>query len=542
MNLLRIIFSIWVIVLTLPSISLASSKLPILYDVTQKSGISFRHSFGDGELSNIVESAGVGVALVDYDNDGLLDIYFVNGSYNKNVNHPKGRKLKGKLRNRLYRNKGDWNFEDVTDQSGIGDTGYGMAALFGDLDNDGDQDLYVTNYGNNKLFQNNGNGTFTDITDKAGVGCKLWSLGVTYLDFNHDGFLDIYVGNYLKYDPEYSNFYPGDAFPGPLAYSGQPDILYRNNGDMTFTDVTQKAGILNTQGRAMGISAADIDNDGLVDIFVANDAMENFLYRNNGNSTFTNIALISGTGFGQNGEATSAMSPEFGDLDNDGDVDILVPDMDYSSLYINTGKGFFADESSVSGLASACGQYTSWSGNIFDFNGDSLLDIFITNGDPHFYEPEEDLLLLNMGNNKIKDISPRVGEHFQQKRMGRGSAIGDLDNDGDLDIVITNLGDTPIIYRNDSQVGNNWLQIELSSKHANRDAFGTRVRVYSGSGTQQREVLSSSGYLSQSDSRLHFSLGASPSADKIEIIWPGGRKDVYTDIRANQSIKLQESW
>ncbi len=520
--------------------SSAAAAQGAVKDITEEAGINFHHNFGDDKLSNIVESAGVGVAMVDYDNDGNLDIYFVNGAFNKDINHPKGRKWSGKLRNALYRNQGDGTFVDVTEAVGVDDEGYGMAALFADIDNDGDQDLYLTNYGRNKLYRNNGNGTFTDITDHSGVGCKLWSLGATFLDYDRDGWLDLYVGNYLQYDPDYQNYYAGDGFPGPLAYNGQPDILYHNRGNGTFEDVTRKAGVFNPQGRAMGVGSTDIDNDGYMDIYVANDAMENFLYRNNGDGTFSNIALYTGTAFGQNGEATSAMSPEFGDIDNDGFIDILIPDMGYSSLFVNSAQGFFTEISSLSGLAAACGQYTSWSGNFLDFDGDSLLDIFMTNGDSHFYEPEEDLLLHNVGGRKLKDISRHLGNDFQQKNMGRGSAVGDIDNDGDLDIVVTNLGGKPILYKSETNSTFHWLQIRIQGTTSNRDGIGTRVKISTPQATQTRDVISSSGYLSQSDSRLHFGLGKNTKVDTIEIIWPDGKTSVFNNINADQLITYKE--
>ncbi|MBW1899908.1 MAG: VCBS repeat-containing protein [Deltaproteobacteria bacterium] len=312
------------------------------------------------QLSNIVESAGVGCAFIDYDQDGDLDIYLVNGSYKKSVNHPQGRRFDGKLSNALFRNDGDGSFSEVTKAAGVGDSGYGMAVLFADYDNDGDPDLYLTNYGNNTLYKNNGDGTFTDVTKAAGVECELWSVGCTFLDFDNDGWLDLYVGNYLAYDPDYQNYYAGDGFPGPLAYPGQPDVLYRNKKDGTFEDVTKKAGVFNPQGRAMGVASCDFNDDGFMDIFVANDAMENYMYRNNKDGTFTNIAFLAGTGFGQNGEATSAMSPEFGDFDLNGKMDILIPDMGYSSLFLHTGPESYTEISSTSGLAAICGQYTSW--------------------------------------------------------------------------------------------------------------------------------------------------------------------------------------
>jgi hypothetical protein len=516
-------------------------QLPVLVDITQQAGITFVHSIGDYKLSNIVESTGAGTAFFDYDGDGDLDIYFVNGSYLKEINHPRGRKLAGKLRNALYRNNGNGTFTDVTTRAGVGDQGYGMGCLAADYDNDGDADLFVTNYGPNVLYRNNGDGTFTDVTGKAGVsGGNLFSTGCTFLDYDGDGNLDLYVGNYVRYDPNYTHYFAAEAFPGPLSYKGQADILYRNRGNGTFEDVTRKAGVYNPQGRAMGVASCDLDNDGSMDIFVANDAMENYLYRGSGKGTFTETALLSGTGFGQNGEATSAMGPEFGDFDRDGLVDIMVPDMEYSCLYHNTGKGFFVEMSAQSGIAAACGQYTSWSGNFFDYDNDGLLDIFISNGDSHHLEPEEDLLFRNINGKQFQDVSAQAGKDFQIKFVGRGSAVADFDNDGDLDILVLNLNDRPRLMRNDGGNRNHWLIFRLLGKQGNRDAIGSQVRLTSGGTTQTREVISSSGYLSQSDRRLHFGLGKNKKAEKVEIRWPDGKIQVLKNLDADQILTITE--
>jgi len=309
--------------LVLMSTSFAEQPAPPRFvDITDGAGIRFVHSFGDDELSNIVESSGAGCVFFDFDNDGDLDIYLVNGRYLESVSSVRGRSLAGKLKNALYRNNGDGTFTDISDAAGVGDTGFGMAAVSADYDNDGDRDLFVTNYDRDTLYRNDGDGTFTDVTREAGVGSELWSVGASFFDADGDGLLDLYVGGYLVFDPEYRNYFAAEAFPGPLAYRGQKDILYHNNGDGTFTDVGRTAGVGTTNGRAMGVSAADIDDDGDQDIFVANDGMENFLYRNRGDGSFENIALRTGTAFGQNGEATSAMGPEFGDFDSDGLLDL----------------------------------------------------------------------------------------------------------------------------------------------------------------------------------------------------------------------------
>jgi hypothetical protein len=515
-------------------------QLPVLVDITQKAGITFVHSIGDYKLSNIVESTGAGTAFFDYDGDGDLDIYFVNGSYLKEINHPRGRKLAGKLRNALYRNNGDSTFTDVTIRAGVGNQGFGMACLSADYDNDGDADLFITNYGTNVLYRNNGNGTFTDVTQKAGLSSNFFSTGCTFLDYDRDGHLDLYVGNYLLYDPNYKHYFAAEAFPGPLAYQGRADTLYRNRGNGTFEDVTRKAGVFKPQGRAMGIASCDLDGNGIMDIFVANDAMENYFYRGSDKGIFTDIAPLSGTGFGQNGEATSAMGPEFGDFNLDGLIDIMVPDMAYSCLYRNTGKGFFVEMSAQSGIAAACGQYTSWSGNFFDYDNDGLLDIFISNGDSHHLEPEEDLLFRNINGKQFRDVSAQTGKDFQAKFVGRGSAVGDFDNDGDLDILVLSLNDRPRLMRNDGGNRNRWLMVRLIGKQSNRDAIGSRVRLTMGGTTQTRNVISSSGYLSQSDNRLHFGLGKSKKAEKIEIRWPDGKIQVLKNIDANQLLTITQ--
>lgn len=512
----------------------------ILSDVTQKAGINFVHNMGDDEMSNLVESNAAGCSFFDYDGDGDLDIYFVNGAYNETISHVRGRKNKGKLTNALYRNNGDQTFTDVTIQSGVGHEGLGMAVVTADYDNDGDQDIFVSNWEGNVFFLNNGDGTFVDNTEKAGLHSILYGIGSTFLDYDQDGYLDLYVGNYIEYDPDYQYYYAADKFPGPLSYHGQPDILYHNNGDGTFSDVTKDAGVYKPDGRAMGVSSCDYDDDGDWDIFVANDAMENYLYQNNGNGTFTNVALQTATGFGQNGDATSAMSGEFGDIDLNGLVDIIVPDMAYSCIYKNTGAGYFEEMSARMGLAAACGQYTSWSCNLFDFNNDGLMDLYISNGHPHRLIGEEDLMLINVDGNRFENISHKIGKDFQAKFVGRGSAVGDYDNDGDLDVLVLNLNARPCLYKNEGGNANNWLMIHLVGTKSNRDAIGSRVKLTIDNKSQTRWRMSSSGYLSQSDYRLHFGLGNQKKIDQIEIRWPTGKIQIVNNVGINQIIKIIE--
>ncbi len=518
----------------------AQQELPQLVDITKQAGITFIHSIGDDDMSNIVEGNVGGCAFFDYDNDNDIDIYLVNGAWVKEFSDIRWRTNKGKLSNALFRNNSDGTFTDVTVVTGVGHKGMGMAVVTADYDNDGDQDIFVSNWGPNVFFRNNGDGTFTDVTKKVGLENDLFGIGSTFLDYDQDGYLDLYVGNYIEYDPDYQYFYAAQKFPGPLSYHGQPDILYHNNGDGTFTDLTKHAGVYNPEIRTMGVTSCDIDNDGDWDIFVANDAMLNYLYRNNGDGTFTNIALQTATAFGQNGEATGSMSGEFGDIDNDGFVDIVVPDMVYSCIYKNTGAGYFEEMSARMKLAEACGQYSSWSGNFFDFNHDGYLDLFITNGHVQRLIKQEDLLLLNDAGRKFVNISKNVGLDFQEKFVGRGSAPGDFDNDGDLDLLIMNLNDRPRLLRNDGGNRQNWLMIHLIGTESNRDAIGTRVRITTGNKTQTRWRMSSSGYLSQGDYRLHFGLEDIKQIDRIEIHWPTGKIQVLENIKPNQIMTIRE--
>ncbi len=518
----------------------SQQDLPRLVDVTQKTGITFVHNLGDDEMSNLIESNAAGCAFFDYNGDGNLDIYLVNGAYIDKISDIRWRKNKGKLTNALYRNNGDGTFTDVTTKAGVGHKGMGMAVATADFDNDGDQDIFITNWGPNVFYLNNGDGTFTDITKKAKVMNDLCGLGITFLDYDLDGYLDLYVGNYVEYDPDYQFFYAANKFPGPLAYPGQPDILYHNNRNGTFTDVTKKAGVYNPEGRAMGVTSCDIDNDGDWDIFVANDAMENYLYRNNGDGTFTNVAIQTAAGFGQNGEVTSAMSGEFGDIDLDGFVDIIVPDMAYGCIYKNTGTGFFEEMSARMGLATACGQYTSWSGNFFDLDHDGYGDLFITNGHPHRLIGEEDLMLLNKSGMRFINVSNEMGPDFQDKFVGRGSAVGDFDNDGDLDLLVANLNARPRLLRNDGGNKKNWIMIHLIGTKSNRDAIGSRIRLTAGNITQTKWRSGNSGYLSQSDYRMHFGIGDNTYIDKIEVRWPTGKIQILEKIKANQVLTVKE--
>ena len=525
-------------------LSASSESPPVFTDVTAEVGIEFHHRFGDEDMSSILETTGSGCAFFDYDGDGNIDLYVVNGCYLEGISDADSIYKGVRLTNHLYRNNGNGTFSDVTEQAGVGDEGYGMSCVTGDYDNDGDTDIYVTNYGRNTLYRNNGDGTFTDVTTQAGVGNTLWGVGTTFFDYDNDNDLDLYVGNYLEFDPEYRLYYEADEFPGPLAYPGQPDVLYRNNGDGTFTDVTEAAGVLN-EGRAMGVLSTDYDNDGFVDLFLANDAMENYLYHNNGDGTFTDVGIESGVAFSEHGEATASMGGDFGDIDLDGDLDLIVPDMTFNSLYKNLGNGYFEDESVILGVAELSGQYWSWGGDFFDYDNDSDLDIIIANGNGHRLEgTQEELIMANValpnGERVFQDIAGQSGEYFRHKSVSRGLAISDYDNDGDLDVFVLNIDQPSALLRNNGGNHNNWLMFHLVGTKSNRDGLGARVTVRAGDWSLCEEKKSATSYFSQNDPRLHFGLENRNQADEVIIKWPSGITQRLTNVKANQVVTVRE--
>ena len=517
-----------------------SGELPTFTDIARESGIVFTHSFGDDALSTIVEATGAGCGLIDYDGDGDLDVYLLSGGFLKGLSDPRARRDEGKARNRLFRNNGDGSFTDVTEAAGVGHKGYAMACAAADYDNDGDLDLFVSNYGPNVFYKNNGDGTFTAATKSAGLEDDRWGIGCTFFDYDNDGYVDLYAGNYLEFDPDYRFFYAAEYFPGPLSYGGQADVLYHNNGDGTFTDVTEKAGVYNPDGRAMGVSSGDFDNDGDMDIIVANDAMANYMYRNNGDGTFTETALEQGTGFGQAGDATSAMGPEIGDIDRDGFFDILIPDMQFSALYHNQRGEYFEEIAAFAGLSPVLGQYVSWGGELIDYDNDGWLDAFIVNGDAHKMKTEEDCLFRNVGGMRFEDVSASSGDYFKQKYVGRGAASGDIDNDGDIDLLVLNLGGPAALLKNQGGNKNHWLIVKTVGTKSNRDGIGAKVEIHAGGRRMVEEVRSGTGYISMSDLRVHFGLGDIETVDRIEVRWPSGIVQTVENVKAGQILTLVE--
>jgi hypothetical protein len=519
------------------------ADLPTFTDITEAAGIHFKHSFGDYEMDNIVEAAGSGACVFDYNDDGLMDIYFVNGRWQKGVNDNRGRDLRDKLFNALYRNNGDGTFTDVAAEAGVLGKGMAFGASAEDFDGDGDVDLYVLNYGPNEFFRNNGDGTFTDISAQSGLADPRWSLSAAWLDYNNDGLLDVYVCNYLEYDEgKFRAFYAAAGHPGPLSYHGQPDALYRNNGDGTFTDVTKEAGVFNSEGRGMSVMAADLNNDGFLDIYVTNDAGANDYFENTGKGTFVDKGFELGLAFGEHGQGVSSMGPVIGDVDRNGLLDIFIPDMSYSTLLINEGQ-FYEDWTTRTKLALACGQYTGWGGAMFDYDNDGYLDLFVANGHALHEFTQEDLLLRNNAGSPLEyiDVSANSGPYFQEKHVGRGVAYGDLDNDGDIDLVICNLNDQAKVLRNDGGNRNNWLTVSVKKPNGKSDAIGARVTAHVGSMRQIEDVVAVKGYLSQSDVRVHFGIGHATKIDLLEIRWPGGRVQHFRNVKVNQILKVVEN-
>ena len=504
-----------------------------IFDAT---GITFKHSIGDDQLSNLVESVGGGAAFLDYDQDGYIDLYLSNGTFLEEFSDGQSKTFE----NHLFRNSGKGTFVDVTKIAGVGHQGYGMGLSVGDYDNNGYPDIYITNHGPNVLYHNNGDGTFTNISRKAGIEGNECSVGAAWFDYDNDGLLDIYVGNYIQFDPDYDFYYAPDGYPGPMAYDAEADILYHNNGDGTFTNTTKKMGLYFPEGRAMGVGIADYDNDGFVDIYVANDHMVNYLFHNNSGTSFKEVGAITGVAFNQLGEGTISMAVDFADFNGDGLIDIFVSDDSYCSLYKSEGNGSFTDISYISGIAVATAQHVGWASAFIDYDNDGDKDIFKVNGELKHLYGQEDQLFENNGNSQFIDVSTERGAYFKEALVGRGACFGDYDNDGDLDAYIANLNDFGVFLRNDHGNEQNWLMIKLVGQESNRDGVGARVKVVTGDIAQIDQKKSASGYLSQNDPRLHFGLGAEKKVDLIEVIWPSGKIQQLENIDINQLITITE--
>ena len=508
-------------------------------NVTRSSGINFKHSIGDDQLTNIIESVGGGAAFLDYDQDGLIDLYMVNGSFHDRLSDQDFTPVMEQT-NGLFKNNGDGTFSNVTKKAGVGDKGFGMGVTIGDYNNDGFPDIYVSNHGPNVLYKNKGDGTFINIAGKAGLEGDESSVGAVWLDYDNDGLLDLYVGNYLSFDPDYKFYYAPDGFPGPMSFDGEIDRLYKNLGNDQFIDVTKEMGVFNANGRAMGVGAADYDGDGYVDIYVANDHMVNFLYKNEGGNGFKEVGIPSGTAFNQVGEGTISMAVDFGDYNNDGNLDLWVSDDGYCSLYESKGNGIFTEMAYPSGIAVAAAQHVGWSSAFIDYDNDGDLDIFKANGELKHLYGQEDQVFENVGGGKFKDVSVQSGAYFEEELVGRGACFGDYDNDGDIDAYIMNLNDYGVLLRNDQGNKQNWIKFHLIGTVSNRDAIGARVKIIAAGREQITQKKSATGYLSQGDPRIHFGLGDETQVEMVEIIWPSGTKQVVNNVKGGQILTLKE--
>jgi hypothetical protein len=504
-----------------------------------------------------IETMAGGVALLDYDNDGLLDIFLTNGA-----EIPSLAKTGEIYWNRLFHNNGDGTFTDVTEKAGVRGVGYSMGVAAGDFDNDGWEDLYVTGVNANQLLRNNGDGTFTDVTAKAGVTGvvpklgKAWSVAAGWFDYNNDGKLDLLVVNYLNYNLKTAKLCVAEGQPSycsPVDFLGTPEILYRNNGDGTFTDVTESSHLSQYVGKGMGVAFADYDCDGFMDVFVSNDTFQNYLLHNNGDGTFSEVGLAAGVAYNGFGNAVAGMGVDFRDVDNDGKPDIFETTMfgEGFPLFKNMGDGQFQDVGATAGMATATGRLTAWGAGIFDFDNDGWKDFFTANADildnamllaHRHYELPDGLFRNVTGSSKggvsFEDAGKAAG--LTVAAAHRGAAFGDLNNDGRVDVVTTVLNGSPEILMNRTENKNHWILFKLVGTKSNRDGLGTRIKITVGDGSQWNDAETALSYNSSSDKRVHFGLGSATVIDKVELVWPSGVKQTLTNVKADQVVAVRE--
>ena len=533
----------------------SSASVEAFTDVTQKLGVNFQHQASHTSKKYLLETMAPGVALFDYDNDGRLDIYLVNGAPLADPT-PKGtipQKAGARYWNRLYHQKADGAFEDVTEKAGLQGVGYGMGVAVGDFDNDGYEDLYVTSYGGNKLYHNNGDGTFTDVTQKAGVAGSGWSTSAAWADLDGDGFLDLVVLRYLEW--YFDDIWCGERKPGYRAYC-HPDyfkpiapLVYHNNKDGTFTEIAQKIGLAKP-AKGLGIALADFDRDGHIDLFLANDSMPEFLYHNQGDNTFEEVGLTAGVAVDQDGRTYAGMGVDFADYNNDGWPDILVTDLANQryALYQNNRDGSFTYTSQTLGIGPISLSHSGWGFRFLDYDNDGWKDLLIAQGhdldtielsSPNLHYREPMLLARNAGG-RFVDVSAQSGSVFHQPWLGRGLAIGDLDNDGRIDAVVTTNDGAAHVLHNDTPTRAHWITLKLVGHQSNRDAIGAEVSLLTSSGSQYATVSTAGSYLSSSDKRVHFGLGQANLAQKIEIRWPSGIRQILKNVAADQILQIDE--
>ncbi len=524
----------------------------VLRDVTSPSGVRFRHTDGSSGQRYIIEGMSAGLALLDYDADGDLDLYLVNGA------PLPGAKRTEAPGNALYRNDGNWQFSDVTAQAGVAGAAFGLGVCSADYDNDGFVDLYVSNYGPNVLYKNNGDGSFRDATAEAGVGIgNHVGAGVSFFDMDADGDLDLYAANYIDFDiaAHKPHFHKGvPAYPGPLLYTPATHVLFCNRGDGSFVDVSRESGVSERKGYGMGVVAADYDDDGDQDLFVANDLQANFLLRNDGTGKFTDVALLAGTAFDLTGASLANMGVDAADFDNDGLVDFHVTTFsgEFATLYRNLGGGMFEDATRLTGAGEGSFPHVKWGNAFGDFDNDGHRDLFVACG--HLDENARarggtnatafavpNVVLRNLGNSRFQDVSAASGEGLRPVLSSRGAAVGDLDVDGDLDVVVLNSRELPTLIRNDTPSPNHWLCLRLIGSASNRSGVGAKLKVHTASAVYVEEVHSGRSYQSDFGQWLHFGLGSATRATKIEIRWPSGAVSTIADVAADRIVVLREA-
>jgi len=539
-----------------------AKDFPVTFvDVAARAGLSEPTVYGGvGRKRFIIETNGCGVAFVDYDNDNWTDILLLNGT--RLEGFPKGKEPT----NKLYRNNRDGTFTDVSAKAGLKRTGWASGVSVGDYDNDGNEDFFITYWGQNVLYRNNGDGTFADVTNRAGLATTgtRWGSGSTFVDYDRDGNLDLFVANYLKFDsasvPEPGKgancFWKGVPVNcGPKGLPTDTNLLYRNNGDGTFTDVSEKSGVAKVGGRySMTAVTIDFNDDGWTDIYVACDSTSSTLYRNNKDGTFTDVALETGSAYNEDGQAQAGMGVTVGDYNADGRLDIFKTHFsdDLPVLYKNGGRGFFEDASRAAGFEHT--RYVQWGTGFADFDNDTWPDLMIVTGNVYpevekFFKeyPHRSprLVFRNLGNNRFREVTAESGSGVLAPKSSRGAAFGDFDNDGDVDALVMNMNEPPLLLRNEyandgRRPTNNWLKVKLTGTKSNRSAIGARVSVKIGAHLQTQEVTSQSSYYSHNDLRLHFGLGANVKANQIEIRWPNGQVETIKDVAINQTVKIKE--
>ena len=517
-------------------------------DVTSRSGIHFRHTNAATGQKFLMETMAPGCAFFDFDGDGYLDIYFVNGDALP------GFKRTQHIYNALYRNNRDGTFTDVTDKAGVRGHGYGMGVVAGDYNNDGFQDLFVTSFGSSILYRNNGDGTFTDVTAKAGLNCRGWGTSAAFFDYDNDGFLDLFVCNYVDFSLDHNVFCGsserGRGYCSPENFDGTSCALYHNNGDGTFTDVTARSGIGAFKSKALGVVTADLTGDGYQDIYVANDRVANLLFLNNGDGTFREIGTLAGAAYTASGRAQSGMGVSAADFDGDGRTDIVVTNLSLEgySLFHNDGEGLFTDVTFPSGVGAPSLKLTGWGAAFFDYDNDGNEDLIAVNGhvmdnvalaSPDLSYTEAILLLRNSGG-RFTNVTRNHGEALSVPRASRGLAIGDYDNDGNVDLLVCNCNGEPTLLKNEGNSTNHWLKFQLVGRKSNRDGVGVKVWVEAGGKTQMKEVTGGGSYLSSCDRRLHFGLGANRFADKVRVHWPRGAKQQLEHVQGDRIMKIEE--